>query len=126
MSSLVMGRLHKAESLISILLIHIHFWREINKVTGEKVQLVMNRLNGRSGAIRGSRTPNALFKGLQDDILTAYGSFSYHLMLAIFDEQVSLVALYLNSKFGVLIVISKFYHIGKCRTSNLLGLIRIN
>ncbi|QFT56226.1 IS30 family transposase [Microbulbifer sp. THAF38] len=42
---------------------------DFNKVTGEQVKFVMDRLNSRPRASRGGRSPNELFMGLQDDLL---------------------------------------------------------
>ncbi|GAB2897125.1 IS30 family transposase [Microbulbifer echini] len=54
-------------------LIRQHFPKDtdFNKVTGEQVQFVMDRLNSRPRASLGGRSPNELFMGLQDNLLTA-------------------------------------------------------
>ncbi len=44
---------------------------DLNKVTQEEIDFVMNRLNNRPRKTRDNKTPNELFKGLRVDLLAA-------------------------------------------------------
>ena len=44
---------------------------DLNRVTEEQIQFVMNRLNNRPRKSRGNKSPNELFKGLRVDLLAA-------------------------------------------------------
>ena len=44
---------------------------DLNKVTQEEIDFVMNRLSNRPRKTRNNKTPNELFKGLRVDLLAA-------------------------------------------------------
>lgn len=44
---------------------------DLNEVTQDQIQFVMDRLNNRPRKSRGNKSPNELFKGLRVDLLTA-------------------------------------------------------